>query len=107
MFSFLLFRQIYKVCRNKTYYFLKDEMIRRSMVAREIDLEEKRVCVPTPMIQEPLFELSVLVVPTVRDTIVPTTVVSSPVVIMNDDEEPVPQDPIETDATDEGEQQQP
>jgi hypothetical protein len=28
-------------------------------------------------------------------------------VIVNDDEEPVPQDPIETDATDEGEQQQP
>jgi hypothetical protein len=43
----------------------------------------------------------------VWDTIVPTPVVSSPVVIVNDDEEPVPRDPIETDATDKGEQQQP
>jgi hypothetical protein len=75
------------------------------MVAREIYLEEKRVCVPTLMIQEPFFELHVT--PIVRDTAVPTSVVSSSVATMNDDEEPVPQDPIETDATDEGEQQQP
>jgi hypothetical protein len=59
------------------------------------------------MIQELFFELSVLVAPTVRDTEVPTPVVSSPVVTVNDDEEPVPQDPIETDATDVEEQQQP
>jgi hypothetical protein len=87
--------------------FLEDEMMRGSMVAQEIDLEEKRVCVPTPMIQEPFFELPVLVAPIVRDTIVPTPVVSSPMVTVNDDEEPVPQDPIETDATDEGKQQHP
>jgi hypothetical protein len=31
------------------------------MVAREIDLEKKQVCVPTPMIQELLFELPILV----------------------------------------------
>jgi hypothetical protein len=37
---------------------------------------------------------------------VPTPVVSSLVVTVNDDEEPVPQNPIETDTTDEGEQQQ-
>jgi hypothetical protein len=72
------------------------------MVARKIDLDEKRVCVPTPMIQEPFFKLHVLVAPTVRDTVVSTPVVSSPVAQMNDDEEPVPQDPIETDVTDEG-----
>jgi hypothetical protein len=71
------------------------------MVAQKIDLEEKRVCVPTPMIQEPFFELPVLVAPTVRDIIVPTPIVSSPVAQMNDDKEPVPQDPIETDVTDE------
>jgi hypothetical protein len=82
-------------------------MMRESMVAREIVLEEKRVCVPTPMIQEPFFELSVLVTPKVRDTVVQTPVVSSPMAIANDDEEPVPQGPIQTDATDEGEQQQP
>jgi hypothetical protein len=77
------------------------------MVARKIDLEEKRVCVPTPMIQEPLFELPILIAPTVRDTVVPTPVVSSPMVTVNDDEIRVPQDPIEIDATDEEGQQQP
>jgi hypothetical protein len=30
--------------------FLEDEMMKGSMVARKINLEEKRVCVPTPMI---------------------------------------------------------
>jgi hypothetical protein len=54
-----------------------------------------------------IFELPVLVARTVQDTIVPTPIVCSPVVTVNDDEEPVPQDPIENDATDEGEQQQP
>jgi hypothetical protein len=82
-------------------------MMRGSMVAREIDLEEKRVCVPTSMIPKLFFELPVLVAPIVQDTAVPTPVVSSPVVTMNDDEEPVPEDPIETDATNEGEKQQP
>jgi hypothetical protein len=32
--------------------FLEDEMMKGSMVARKIDLEEKRVCVPTPMIRD-------------------------------------------------------
>jgi hypothetical protein len=82
-------------------------MMRGSMAARKIDLDEKRVCVPTPMIQEPFFELPILVAPTMWDTIVPTPIVSSSVVTVNDDEEPVSQDPIETDATDEEEQQQP
>jgi hypothetical protein len=82
-------------------------MLRGSMVAREIDLEEKWACVPTPMIKESFFELPVLVAPTVQDTVVPTHVVSSPVVTVNNDEEHIPQDPIENDATDKGEQQQP
>jgi hypothetical protein len=82
-------------------------MMKESMVAREIVLEEKRVCVPTLIIQEPFFELPVLVALTVRDTVVQTPVVSSPVATTNEDEEPVPQDSIQTDATDEGEQQQP
>jgi hypothetical protein len=30
--------------------FLEDEIMRGSMAAREIDLEEKQVCAPTPMI---------------------------------------------------------
>jgi hypothetical protein len=35
--------------------FLESEMVRGSMVPREIDLEEKWVYVPTLMIQEPVF----------------------------------------------------
>jgi hypothetical protein len=39
-------------------------MMRKSVVAQEIDLEEKRVCVPTLMIQEPFFSLPAIVAPT-------------------------------------------
>ena len=42
---------------------LEDQMIRGSMVARKIDLEEKRVFVPTPMTQEPYFSLPIVVAP--------------------------------------------
>ena len=80
-------------------------MIRGSMVAREINFEEKRVYVPTPMVQEPFFTLPVIVVPTVQDTIVTTPVVSSPVATMNEPEEPVFQDPQEPIVTHEEEQQ--
>jgi hypothetical protein len=82
-------------------------MMRGSMVAREIILEEKRICVPTPIIQEPFFELPILVAPTVPYTVVPTPVVSFSVMLVNNDEEPVLQEPIQTDVIDEGEQQQP
>ena len=89
------------------------------MVAREIDLEEKRVCVPTPMIEEPFFSLPVaaaltitdIVIPApaatpiIPDIVMPTPVVSSPAVETNDNGEPVLQDPTESIATDEGEPQ--
>jgi hypothetical protein len=51
------------------------------------------------MIQEPIFELPAVVAPTMQDTVVPAPVVIPPVAIMNDDEEPVLQDPIEPVAT--------
>ena len=57
------------------------------------------------MVQEPFFTLPVVVVPTVQDTIVTAPVVSSPVAIMNEHEEPVLQDPQEPIVTHEGEQQ--
>ena len=69
--------------------FLEDELMRGSMVAREIDLEVKRVYAPTPMIHEPFFSLPAIVAPTVQDTMVPAPVVIPPVATMNDDEEPV------------------
>ena len=80
-------------------------MIRRSMVAREISFEEKRIYVPTPMVQEPFFTLPIVAVPTVQDTVVTTPVVNSLVVTMNEHEEPVLQDPQEPTVTHEGEQQ--
>ena len=43
----------------------------------------------------------------VQDTIVPAPVVIPPVATMNDDEEPILQDPVEPIVTHEGEQQQP
>ena len=77
------------------------------MVAREIDLEVKRVYAPTPMIHKPIFSLPAVAAPTMLDTVVTTPVVIPSVVTMNDDEEPVFQDSIEPIATHEGEQQQP
>ena len=82
-------------------------MIRRSMVARKIDLEEKRVYVPPPMIQEPFFSPHVATAPTIPDIMMSAPIVSPPVVATNENEEPVFQDPIEPIAADEGEQQQP
>ena len=45
--------------------FLEDELMRGSMVAREIDLEVKRVYAPTPMIDEPTFSLHAVAAPIV------------------------------------------
>jgi hypothetical protein len=69
------------------------------MVAREISLEEKRIHVPTSMVEEPFFTLHVAVAPTVQDTAVPTPVVSSPVTTMNKHEKPVLEEPIEPNVT--------
>ena len=77
------------------------------MVAREINLEMKRVYAPAPMIHEPFFSLPAIAAPIVLDTVVPAPVVIPPVATMNDDEEPILQDPVEPIATHEGEQQQP
>ena len=52
-----------KFVKTRHAVFLEDEMMRGSMVARKIDLEEKRVCVPFPMIQEPFFSLPVATSP--------------------------------------------
>ena len=84
--------------------FLEDEMMRGSMVAREIDLKEKRVYAPTPMIYEPFFSLPAVAAPIVQDTVVPAPVVIPHVATMNDNEKPVLQDPVEPIATHEGEQ---
>jgi hypothetical protein len=88
--------------------FLEDDMIRGSKVAQDISFEEKRVHAPTPMFQEPYFMLPVVATPTVvSDTVVPAPVVSSPVPIINENSEPVLQDPLEPHVEHEEEQQQP
>ena len=96
-----------KFVETRHAVFLEEQMVRGSMVPREIDLEEKRVYAPTPMIQEPFFSVPVVAAPAVHDTVVPAPVVSSPVVAINENEEPVLQDPLEPVAADEGEEQQP
>jgi len=53
-----------KFVETRHAVFLEDEMIRGSMVAREINLEEKRMYAPTPMVQEPFFELLAAATPT-------------------------------------------
>jgi hypothetical protein len=97
-----------KFIETRHAVFLEDEMMRGSVVARKIDLEEKRVCAPTLMIQEPFFELPAVAAPTMQDTMVQAPIVTPPVATMNDDdEEPVLQDPIEPVVTHKGEQPQP
>ena len=61
--------------------------------------------VPTLMIQEPFFSIPIAAAPIVQDTLVTTHVVISPVATMNEDEEPVVQDPIEPVVAHEEEQQ--
>jgi hypothetical protein len=96
--------------------FLEDEVIKGSMVPWDIWFEEKRVCVPTPMVAEPFFSVPVAVTPIVHDNVavepivespVPmaaTPIVGSPMADINEEEEPVLQKPI---ANHEEEQQQP
>jgi hypothetical protein len=75
--------------------FLEDELMRRSMVARKIDLEEKRVHAPNPMIQEPFFSLPVVPAPTIPEVAVQAPVVTPPMTIRYEDSEPVRQEPTE------------
>jgi hypothetical protein len=86
---------------------LEDEIVRGSMVAREIKLEEKRVYVPTLMVQELFFSLPVVAAPTVSGTVVIAPIVNSPVTTINEHEKTILQDPIEPVVTHEEEEQQP
>jgi hypothetical protein len=63
--------------------------MRGSVVAQEIDLKGKRVCVPTPMIQEPFFSLPIVAAPIMQDIMVQAPVVFPLVATMNEDEKPV------------------
>jgi hypothetical protein len=81
-------------------------VIKGSTVPQEIRLEEKRVCVPTPMVIEPFFSVSAavtsmaqgnMVAEPVADSLVPmaaTPIVGSPMTEVNEDLELVFQEPI-------------
>ena len=70
-------------------------MMRGSMVARKIDLEEKRVHAPNPMIQESFFSLPVVPASTTPEVVVQAPVVTPPMPTMGEDPEPVHQETTE------------
>jgi hypothetical protein len=49
------------------------------MVVRKIGLEEKRVCAPNPMIQEPYFSLPVVPAPIAPEVVEQAPVATPPV----------------------------
>jgi hypothetical protein len=115
-FRFYCHDRYIKIMKTGHVVFLEDEVIRESTVPREIRLEEKRVCVPTPMVAEPFFSIpatithiiqgNVVIKPIVESPIsmAATSIVGSPMTEINEEEEPVFQEPI---ANHDEEQQQP
>jgi hypothetical protein len=105
-----------KIVETRHAVFQEDEVIRRSMVPREIRLEEKRICVPTPMVAEPFFLVLAAVTPMmqgnvdaepVTDSPVPmaaTPIIGSPMAEIDEELEPFFQEPI---TNHEEEQQEP
>jgi hypothetical protein len=95
-----------KIMKTRHAIFLEDEVIRGSMVPREIRLEEKRVCVPTSMVTEPFFLVPAAVTPmtqgnvvaeSVTDSSVPmaaTPIVGSPMTEVDEELEPAFQEPV-------------
>ena len=65
------------------------------MVARKIDLEEKKVHAPNPMIQEPFFSLPVVPAPTIPEVAVQAPVVTPTVTSRGENPEPARQEPTE------------
>jgi hypothetical protein len=68
-----------KIVETRHAVFLENEVIRGSTVPREIRLEEKRICVPTPMVAEPFFSVPTAVTPMTQGNVVAEPVVDSPV----------------------------
>jgi hypothetical protein len=52
-----------KIVEIRHIVFLEDEVIKGSTIPREIRLEEKRVCVPNPMVVELFFSMPAAVTP--------------------------------------------
>jgi hypothetical protein len=84
-----------KFVETRHAVFLEDELMRGSMVAQKIHLEEKRVYAPNPMIQEPFFSLPVVPAPKITEVAVQAPVVTPPMTTRCEDSEPVRQEPTE------------
>jgi hypothetical protein len=90
-----------KFVETRHTVFLEDEMMRGSTVPREISLEEKRVYMPTPMINE-------LIPPvTVHEYTIQTFEIGSSSVASNVNEAPVIQEPEVPNAVIDEEEEQP
>jgi hypothetical protein len=87
--------------------FLEDELMKGSMVAQKIDLEEKRVHAPNTMIQEPFFSLPIVPAPAIPEVAVQAPVVTPPMTTRCEVSEPVCQEPTEPFIEHERELQQP
>jgi hypothetical protein len=96
-----------KFVETRHAVFLEDQMIRGSGTAWKIDLEEKRVYTPNPVIQESFFSLPTKIAPPVQVTAIPTPAVAPPVVTVNEDVELIHQVHDEPIATHGEEQQKP
>jgi hypothetical protein len=105
-----------KIVETRHAVFLEDEVIRGSTVPREIRLEEKWICMPTPMVAEPLLSVLVAAAPMTHGNVVAELIVDSPISMaampivgspmteVDKDLEPVFQEPI---SNHEEEQQEP
>jgi hypothetical protein len=71
-----------KIVEMRHIAFLEDEVIKGSTVPREIRLEEKWVCVPTPMVAEPFFSVPAAVTPIVHGDVVTEFIVDSPMTVV-------------------------
>jgi hypothetical protein len=83
-----------KFVETRHAVFLEDELMRGSMVARKIDLEEKRMHAPNLMIQEPFFLLPIVPAPTIPEVAVQAPVITPPMTTRCEDLKPVCQEPI-------------
>jgi hypothetical protein len=105
-FRFYCLDRYIKIVETRYTVLLEDEVIRGSTIPREIRLEEKRVCVPTPMVAEPFFSIPANVAPMVQGNVVvepiadspipmaATPIVGSPMIEVDEDLEYVFQEPI-------------
>jgi hypothetical protein len=115
-FHFYCLDRYIKIVETRHAVFLEDGVIRGSTVPRGIRLEEKRVCVPTPIVVKPFFSVPAAVTPMTQGNVVAEPVTDSPVPMaaksivgssvteVDEELEPVFQEPI---TNHEEEQQEP